>query len=384
MEHSNGAEAIRPLPPDSAWNALKEQAPRPYTIRTAAIRLGLIFWGSVFVISSVLWGLVGGDPIISALGKLVRYLLCALISAGIAALLYQLHERSKARSLELSLPLLVGASIILSLAAAPLWPLLRHGVHVIDIWPQPAVFDWKDFKADIAVGAALFFGWSCLFTALLFSFEIHERELRLAAMREESLSAQMRALRYQVNPHFLFNTLNSVAGLIEEGANGRASQMVLSLSDFLRTTLTIDPMQDVPLAHELALQDGYLAIERERFSDRMTVRIDLTEDVRGALVPSLILQPLIENAIKHGVNAASGKVEITLRAHRKADRLHLCVENDMPRQAPHDARPPGMGMGLRNVAERLRTRFRGNSQFSSGPVAEGRYRVSIELPWRLA
>ncbi len=361
-----------------------EKASNPCTVRQAAIRFGLIFWGGVFIVSSTLWGLVGTDPIVSVLGKLVRYFLCLLISAGIAALLFRLHEKSKARSLEASLPLLVVASFILSLVAAPFWPLLRHGIHAVSIWPQPVVIDWAEFRTDIAVGAALFFGWSCLFTTLLFSFEIHEREVRLAAMREEALAAQMRALRYQVNPHFLFNTLNSLAGLIEEGDNTRAGRMVFALADFLRTTLSLDPLHDVPLAQELAVQSGYLAIERERFSDRMALSIDMPEDVGEALVPSLILQPLIENAIKHGVNATTGQVEIALRARREEDRLHLIVENDMPRHAAPGPRLPGMGMGLRNVAERLRTRFQDNSGFSSGPVAPGRFRVSIDLPWRLA
>ncbi len=359
-----------------------ESESRACTIRRATLRFGLVFWGGVFVFSSVLWGVVGTDPIESAVGKLIHYAVCSLITAGISALLFRLHEWSRRRSLDLSLPLLVVASFGLSLAAAPLWALLGHWVHILCVWPRPVVLDWRDFGYDMAYGASLFFGWSCLFTTLLFAFEIHERELTLAATREEALAAQMRALRNQVNPHFLFNTLNSVAGLIEEGDGVRAGKMVLSLSEFLRTTLALDPMTDVPLAEELALQGGYLAIERERFSDRMALNIDLPDEVRDALVPSLILQPLIENAIKHGVNATTGRVEIALSARREADRLHLVVENDMPRRAV--PKPPGMGMGLRNVAERLRTRFAEESAFASGEVAPGRYRVSIALPWRPA
>lgn len=362
-----------------------ESTPARCAVRQAAIRFGLVFWGGVFVVSSALRGLLGAEALIAAVGgKFLRSLVGALISAGIAALLFRLHAWSKARSPDSSLPLLVGASFIVSLVAAPLWPLMRADLLVADISPLQSVAGWNDFRMDIAIGAALFFGWSCLFMTLLFNFEVHEQELRLAAMREESLGAQMRALRYQVNPHFLFNTLNSVAGLIEEGDNARASQMVLSLSDFLRTTLTLDPMHDVPLSHELALQHGYLAIERERFSDRMAVKIDMPEDTRDALVPSLILQPLIENAIKHGVNASTGKVEIALSARREADRLRVSVENDMPLEEAHAPAPQGMGVGLHNVAERLRTRFQGDSTFMSGSVAPGRYRVSIDLPWRLA
>lgn len=226
-----------------------------------------------------------------------------------------------------------------------------------------------------------FFGWSCVFLTLLFSFDVRDRERRLAAVREEALSAQMRALRYQINPHFLFNTLNSIAGLIEEGSATRAEQMVLSLSTFLRTTLTLDPLNDVPLSEELTLQEEYLEIEHQRFSDRMTFHIDMPEDVRHALVPSLILQPLIENAIKHGVGAMAGSVGIWLSARREADRLQVIVENNMPLEVT-EPKPVGMGVGLKNVAGRLRARFQNDWRFSAGPAAPGVYRAALDLPWR--
>jgi sensor histidine kinase YesM len=229
---------------------------------------------------------------------------------------------------------------------------------------------------------AMFFGWSSVFLTLLYNFDVRDRERQLAAVQEEALSAQMKALRYQINPHFLFNTLNSIAGLIEEGAATRAERMVLSLSTFMRTTLSLDPMHDVSLADEIALQEEYLEIERERFSDRMTFNVDVPENARNALVPSLILQPLIENAIKHGVGATSGPVEIVLSAYRIADWLHIVVENDMPRGDIKGIRLPGMGVGLRNVEERLRARFQEQAHFSSGCISPGRYRVAMELPWR--
>jgi hypothetical protein len=228
---------------------------------------------------------------------------------------------------------------------------------------------------------ATYFGWSCLFLTLLYSFDVRDRERRLAAVREEALSAQMRALRYQVNPHFLFNTLNSIAGLIEEGSATRAERMVLSLSTFLRTTLTLDPMHDVPLADEFALQEEYLEIEHQRFSDRMTFHISMPPEVEKALVPSLILQPLIENAVKHGVGQLTGKASISLSAKREADRLKLWIENDMPDQISTRGLK-GMGIGLKNVAERLRARFQDDSLFSAGPARKGLYRATLDIPWR--
>lgn len=345
------------------------------SVRTATLRLGLVYWIAIFVVTSVLWGVVGTDPVESALGKLAHYALSSLMTFGIAAILFRLQR--------FSLQAKAVFCFALALAAAPVDYAIGFGVYAFCIWPEAPVFDWKDLGYGLSFATAQFFGWACLFVALIYSFEVRDRERRLAAVREEALTAQMRALRYQVNPHFLFNTLNSIAGLIEEGSATRAERMVLSLSTFLRTTLSLDPMHDVPLGEELALQEEYLEIERERFSDRMAFSIDMADDVRGALVPSLILQPLIENAIKHGVGSTVGKVEIALSAKREADRLRVTVENDMP-LGEDAAKPAGMGLGLRNVAERLRARFREDGLFSSGPVAPGRYRASIDLPWRLA
>lgn len=347
----------------------------------AALLMGLIYWAGVFAFSSILWWIVGTNPLESAVGKLIHYTICAPLTVGMAGLLFWVHRKLRARG-EVPLGWLVALCFVMSLAAAPLWALTGFKVYAFWIAPLPAIWDWLDFGYDMVYGGGLFFGWSCLFITLLYSFDLRERERRMAALREEALAAQMRALRYQVNPHFLFNTLNSIAGLIEEGANDRAGRMVMSLSTFLRTTLALDPMADVPLADEVALQGDYLAIERERFSDRMALRIDLPDELRGARVPSLILQPLIENAVKHGVGRATGRVEISLTARREANRLWLTVENDMPGSDPGDTgRAAGTGLGLRNVADRLRARYQGAGVLDAGAVTPLRYRAALDLPF---
>ncbi|BBE72129.1 sensor histidine kinase [Oharaeibacter diazotrophicus] len=342
--------------------------------RRAALGLGLVYWAGVFVSSSFLWGLAGTDPITSAPGKLAYMALCSGVTTVIALVLMRVTT--------LSFPAKAALCFVLAHLAGPVGVAINFGIYVVCVWPQPVVFDLHAAALDMVDTTAGFFGWACLFMALLYSFEVRDRERRLAAVREEALAAQMRALRYQVNPHFLFNTLNSIAGLVEEGAAERAGRMVMSLSTFLRTTLAVDPFDDVPLADEIALQAGYLAIERERFSDRLRLGVDAPPDLMDALVPSLILQPLVENAVKHGVGATAGSVEIALAARRSAGRLQLIVENDMP-AAPCDA-PPGIGLGLRNVADRLAARFPGDAAFSAGPVAPGRWRAVVDLPWRAA
>jgi len=345
-------------------------------VRKATLRLSLIYWPCMFVADSILSYFINIDPIESAPFRLIVFSFGALMTYAMSMLLFRMRGLSFIQKALLS--------FLMTAIAAPVFAAIDFLSYMLCQYPDPVKFD-PLYSAYIMIeGASIMFGWSSLFIALLYNFEVRERERRLAAAREEALTTQMRALRYQINPHFLFNTLNSIAGLIEEGAATRAERMVLSLSTFMRTTLSLDPMHDVPLSDELALQEEYLEIERERYSDRMSFSIDMPVEVRAALVPSLILQPLIENAIKHGVGMSSSKTDITLKAYRESNRLHVIVENDLPHIDTVKSRPLGMGVGLRNVAERLNARFQGDSQFSSGAVASNRYRAAINIPWKIA
>ena len=344
-------------------------------LRRAVGWLCIVYWLADFLACSILWWLSGMDLTPLVPKKFILNSSAAFITFGMTFILMRFRHIPIFHKIILCL--------LISMLASPIYLSVELLMDVVLKYPHHLEIDFSSAGNTLTYGSSAFFGWLCLYVALLYNFEVRDRERSLAVVREEALSAQMRALRYQVNPHFLFNTLNSIAGLIEEGSATRAERMVLSLSTFLRTTLSLDPIHDVSLADELALQEEYLEIERERFSDRMAFSIDMPEDVRNALVPSLILQPLIENAIKHGVGATVGNVEIALRASRQADRLCITIENDMPKE-DDGKKPAGMGVGLKNVADRLRARFQEDGQFSSGPIAPGRYRASIDLPWRLA
>ena len=225
---------------------------------------------------------------------------------------------------------------------------------------------------------AQFLGWSALLLALVYHREVQDRERQLSSLREQAYGAQMRALRYQINPHFLFNTLNALAALIEERELPNAERMVMSLSAFLRSTLALDPLQDISLADELDIQARYLEIERERFSDRLSIELDVPADLRGAMVPSLILQPLVENAVKHGVSSLDRRVRIRIRAADIGGKLVIRVENDAPDEAESRA---GTGVGLRNVADRLAARFGGEGRLRS-EKRDGMFTATVTMPMR--
>ncbi|MBA8899480.1 histidine kinase [Phyllobacterium sp. P30BS-XVII] len=345
-------------------------------IRRTAFRLGLFYWASEFVISNTLFQILGLTQINSIIAKLILSLFSLLITFSITFVLFRLRNAN--------LAVKIFACFSLAIVGGAMHSVCDHLVYVVSAWPEVAKFNFTDFGYTLVYDMSLFFGWSCLFISILYAYEMRENERLLAASREEALSAQMRALRYQVNPHFLFNTLNSIAGLIEEGATKSAGRMVLSLSSFLRTTLEIDPMNDVRLGEELALQAEYLNIEGERFSDRMKVRIDVAAELEDALVPNLILQPLIENAIKHGVGTTPGMVEITISATSSGQVLYLTVENDSAKSSmAGPAKIQGMGIGLANVAHRLETRFPGIGSCNAGHDETGRFRALLSMPLRL-
>ena len=225
--------------------------------------------------------------------------------------------------------------------------------------------------------------WCAFFIAMTQQHRTRVTELRLAEAETAAHAAQVRALRYQVNPHFLFNTLNSLSSLVMSGRSDRAEEMLMALSTFFRTSLSMDPSVDVSVADEIALQRLYLDIEQVRFPNRLDVNIDIPEDLAEARVPALILQPLVENAIKYGVSATTERVELSIRARRlDGGRMQLDVTNRALGGRSKKARAPthqGTGLGLANVSERLRAHFGDRADVRFGPIVGG-YEASLAMP----
>ncbi|SFK79601.1 sensor histidine kinase [Lysobacter sp. cf310] len=198
--------------------------------------------------------------------------------------------------------------------------------------------------------------------------------------------AELRALRYQINPHFLFNTLNAISALVAEDRNREAQQMITRLAGFLRVTLDGAEGHEVALADELALTDTYLEIERARLGQRLRLKWNIGPDTLRARVPVLLLQPLVENAIRHGIAQRSEPGRLDIRIEREGDRLHLHVGNDgapAPAASGEDARRAG-AIGLRNIAERLQALYPDAHSFAAGARADGGYEVRMSLPFNEA
>ena len=226
--------------------------------------------------------------------------------------------------------------------------------------------------------------WCAFFIAMTEQRRTRIAETRAAAAETAAHLAQVRALRYQVNPHFLFNTLNSLSSLVMSGRADRAEDMLMALATFFRTSLSIDPSADVSLSEEIALQRLYLDIEQVRFPDRLHVTIDIPPDLAEVRVPALILQPIVENAIKYGVSTTTSRVEVTITAHRlDGGRMQLDIANRVAHGATGKERTSptheGTGLGLTNVCQRLAAHFGNRADCRFGPVPGG-YVVSLALP----
>ncbi|PZU07697.1 MAG: sensor histidine kinase [Sphingobium sp.] len=220
--------------------------------------------------------------------------------------------------------------------------------------------------------------WAGLYLALSYASEAHRTERRAARLERAAQQAELRSLRYQVNPHFLFNTLNSLSTLVMRDKPDEAEKMIMSLSNFYRTSLTGDPLDDVPLEEEVHLQKLYLDIEAVRFPDRLITVIDIPPSLLNACVPGLILQPLVENAIKYGVSRTRAPVTITITAREDGDLMHIAVSDDGDN--PPGEGDAGSGIGLANVRDRLGARFGDRGRIVYGPRQEKGFSVLLTLP----
>jgi hypothetical protein len=255
-------------------------------------------------------------------------------------------------------------------------------------WPKMAELDANKrlrYAADTAVVWLFFFlAWSAFYLANQAQAEAHGAERRAAEAESTARAAQVRALRYQVNPHFLFNTLNSLSSLIIAGRAEEAESMVLKLSTFFRSSLTLDATADISLAEEIALQRLYLEIEKVRFPRRLKAEFDIPEELESARLPALILQPIVENAIKHAVSPTRDKVTLTIAAREAGPgRFTIEVSNTGGRRTPANREGneiAGTGVGIANVCQRLSARFGSLAKCAYGPRGDGGYSVLLTLP----
>jgi two-component system sensor histidine kinase AlgZ len=227
----------------------------------------------------------------------------------------------------------------------------------------------------LVLGILIYLLSAGLHYALLAAEASQAAEKRATEARALAREAEMQSLRLQMNPHFLFNALHSISALATIDG-GRAREMCLRLADFLRSSLGLSDRELIPLREELALARSYLEVERVRFGDRLQVEEVVYPECEDCGVPPLVLQPLVENAVKHGVSGLVEGAVIRLAALRSDGVVEIVVENAFDPEMPA---PQRIGMGLENVRRRLRARYGAAAGFDAGGK-DGIYRVELRLP----
>jgi LytS/YehU family sensor histidine kinase len=201
----------------------------------------------------------------------------------------------------------------------------------------------------------IFLSWAALYFGIKYYRTVEDERRRALAAQRHAREAELRALRYQIHPHFLFNTLNAISTLVTEAENETAVGMISRLADFFRITLEGPSTDEVRLEDELSLTEHYLEIEKLRLGDRLRVQIDVDPELRSNLVPHLVLQPLVENAIRHGIAPRMGSGTLTVVAERNGEHLTITVADDGLGEQARSSTSNGdrIGIGLKNISQRL-------------------------------
>jgi two-component system, LytTR family, sensor kinase len=271
---------------------------------------------------------------------------------------------------------------------------LFGGLHTLSLWGSRSVlfplaglgsYDYGDMPLRFAMELGIQVPIYLLTVAGALAVEhvrgSRARELRLARLEGELARARLGNLEHQLRPHFLFNALNTVSSVMYEDRD-RADRILADLSHFLRRSLRSSEAQEVPLAEELENLELFLGVARARFEDRLEVEVDVGEDVRGAAVPALLLQPLVENALRHGDPGEDHPARIRISARGEDGRLALEVTDNGPGAGEAAGAPAGHGIGLENTRRRLELLHPGEHRFEAGERPEGGFRVRIEIPLR--
>jgi sensor histidine kinase YesM len=275
-----------------------------------------------------------------------------------------------------------GGSIIILLIASAAFS-------TIEVWAHATFYrigtmpEGIQFLGAILLDFAVLAAWSALYYGINFYLLLEQQSDQLSRLETQASSAQLAMLRYQLNPHFLFNTLNSISTLVLLKQTDRANVMLSRLSSFLRYTLVNEPTAQVTLAQEVETLKLYLEIEKMRFEERLQPRFEIDPAASRARLPSLLLQPLVENAIKYAVTPKEEGAEISVEARLAGERVQITVSDTGPGLNEPASRPIySLGVGLANIRDRLAQAYGADHRFDIQSGREGGFGVVIEIPFQ--
>lgn len=314
-----------------------------------SVLYGLVLWGWWGVMGGVLWHF---GPRHTGLFRVSALRLAMLAVAGCAAAVLHLMALGS-----------LGFFVAEWRTNAPAWQVLTGGIHV------------NKFGLELLIFGFIF----GLIGTIVSQVRVQRDAMRALELQRQLSAAQLKALQMQLEPHFLFNTLNAITTLVELDRQRQAAEMLGHLNVILKRTLDRTTPEKVPLAQELEMVENYLAIEQVRFADRLRVDIKVDPGALQSLVPCFLLQPIVENAIRHGIARCEGEGTVEASARRDGDRLRIAVRNSGSGQEGRSV--PGKGIGLTNTRERLAYFYPEQHALQAGPLGSGGFEVAIDVPY---
>ncbi|MXO88534.1 histidine kinase [Alteraurantiacibacter aestuarii] len=345
-------------------------------------RLQLIGWGGAMVLRSAT-AIANERP----LDFLVLVLIATITGFSISLILSVIYGQLINRR-----PLVTWGATTLVLAAAVVVSAIINA-WTISLYQAGSEANFASLVLGVFyLDMTLLGAWSALYYAINFFLQVEEQADRLERLEAQTTAAQLAMLRYQLNPHFLFNTLNSISTLVLMKQTAPANAMLTRLSSFLRHTLVTQPGGKVTVAQEVETLQLYLEIERMRFEERLRTEFRIDPAAANAAIPSMLLQPLIENAIKYGVSAQEEGARISLAAQLLGNKLRITVSDTGPGlqgsrrteiigNTPTASRSDSTGVGLANIRDRLAQAYGEDHRFDIETPPDGGFTVIIEIPY---
>ncbi|HVT99449.1 MAG TPA: histidine kinase [Acidobacteriaceae bacterium] len=321
-------------------------------------KIALLFLTEMWGMQFLLWGVI--------CWMLWRFLRSFVVNAGIGALLTRM------------LPL----SIVLSVVEEMIWVVFFPRVPI----DRPPMDYWHRFtfqlNAEFVDSMAIFWCAFIVIRGVAYYQKFREKETTAARLQVQLVQARLAALRMQLNPHFLFNAMNSISSLMRTDVNA-ADTMLEQLSSLLRITLERGDVQLVPLHKEVEFVEIYMAMQQQRYGGKVSQTLSVEPELHDALVPALILQPIVENAYVHGVSRCRENADLAIDIRRDGKRLKMSVVNSGNGLTPERVEPDRRGVGLANVRDRLRLHYGERGSLSVREVGVGRVNVTIALPLQM-
>jgi len=323
-------------------------------------------WWRIVVWQLVVWYAWGAlTPMIVQLGRTLR-------SSQVSWLLFLIVQ--------------IGADIIFSAVHVAASVASRMLIQPFDVFSDTRPF-WNQFSDSLTSNGLLDMLVYAAILGVAYAFDYHqqyrEREFAASQLSAELAKAQLESLKAQIHPHFLFNALHTIAGLVRANEGKPAVEMIAGLSALLRRAIDSADQQEVTLREEKRFIELYLEIQKVRFADQLQISLDMAETTLSCIVPNLILQPIVENAVRHGIAAQNGSGRVAIVSRRKADNLLITISNDGPRLATDWRIDDADGVGLANTKKRLECLYGDEHRFELTNNATGGVVAILEIPFRL-